>query len=70
MSNMLRSLARNRAKENMRHLGFRQFCKHQIVKNAFGFMTRVDSTFAEHWREHTNTVKFVDKRSNKKLRKA
>ena len=54
MSSMLRSLARTRAKENMRELGFKQFCKHSYNSNTIGkavFTTRLDSEFAEKWRQ-------------------
>ena len=54
MSSMLRSLARTRAKENMKHLGFKRICS--------------GSYFAENWREHTNTVTFIDKTSKKQRR--
>lgn len=61
MSSMLRSLARNRAKENMRELGFKQFCKHDYSQNSIGkaiFTTRLESEFAEKWRQFANgTVK-------------
>ncbi len=53
MSSMLRSLARNRAKENMRELGFKQFCKHDYSQNSIGkavFTTRLNSEFADKWR--------------------
>ena len=56
---MLRSLARNRAKENMKHLGFRRICSNQ---------RKVGSLFADIWRDHTNTVKFIDKTVKKQRR--
>lgn len=52
MSSMLRSLARNRAKENMRHLGFRRICS--------------GNYFADNWRGHTNSVTFIDKTTKKR----
>lgn len=54
MSSMLRSLARSRAKENMRELGFVKFCKHDYSQNTIGkavFTTRLDSEFADKWRQ-------------------
>ena len=56
MSSMVRSLARNRAKENMKHLGFRRICSNS---------NHVGSYFADNWKEHTNSVTFVDARKNK-----
>lgn len=61
MSSMLRSLARNRAKENLKHLGFRRICSDP---------RNVGSYFADNWREHTNNVKFVDLTKKKKQRSA
>lgn len=56
MSSMLRSLARNRAKENMRHLGFVRICSDAKHTGSF---------FADNWREHTNNVTFIDKTKKK-----
>lgn len=53
MSSMLRSLARNRAKNNMKELGFKKFCKHSYNSNSIGkaiYTTRLDSDFSEKWR--------------------
>lgn len=59
MSSMLRTLARNRAKENMKHLGFKRICSDP---------RHLGSYFADNWRNHTNAVKFVDKTSKKQRR--
>ena len=48
MSSMLRSLARNRAKENMKALGLTHFCK------------QPHSTFADDWRDFASGVKFAN----------
>ncbi len=64
MSNMLRGLARNRAKFNMRALGF-----HRICSDSKG----IGSIFADEWRKHTNGVKFVNvnkKKAQKQTKEA
>lgn len=45
MSSMLRSLARNRAKENMKAMGMVRICSKDKGK---------PTTFAEDWRKFTN----------------
>lgn len=45
MSSMLRSLARNRAKENMKAMGMVRLCSKDKGK---------PTTFAEDWRKYTN----------------
>lgn len=69
MSSMMRSLARNRAKENMRELGFKQFCKHGYSQNSIGkavFIIRLESEFAEKWRKFANGTVSKKKRGVKK----
>ena len=68
MSSILRSLARTRAKENMRTLGFKQFCKHDYNQNTIGkavFTTRIGSEFSDKWREFANGTVVKKKRGVK-----
>ena len=64
MSSMLRSMARERAKENMRKKGMRQFCKHDYSQNYKGMTIRIGSYFSENWRKYTDMV-IIDARRKK-----
>lgn len=69
MSSTLRSMRRSRAKNNMKAMGMKGVCKHDYTEGVNlsgkpGEKTRIDSTFAEKWRELTNGLIIKRRKEN------